>query len=212
MSNVYNFKQFVKNESSNNIVDKLKNDLREIEDWFPKHSYGKPEHNLWEEKAEEANAIRKELFKLTGSPYGETEEDRSKKNIEPSGIYDTYNNPYDVPIDVYKWIFKRTSLLNTDAIDSVRWSRIINSKDDERLNGEITIFRAVDDPSYTHIREGDWVTTDEKYATEHNNRYFDGKGVVISEDVNGEDVLASPTGNYEEAIYAPLKYSIDVEF
>jgi len=30
-------------------------------------------------------------------------------------------------------------------------------------------------------------------------------------DVNGRDVLISPTGNNEEAIYAPLKYSIDVK-
>jgi len=41
--------------------------------------------------------------------------------------------------------------------------------------------------------------------------YFDGKGRIISMDVDGRDVLVSPTGNYEEAIYAPLKYSIDVK-
>ena len=102
--------------------------------------------------------------------------------------------------------------MTTDATDAVRWSRIINTKDDARYpRGEITIYRAVDNHNYDEIREGDWVTTDEKYAIQHNDMYFDGKGKIISMDVDGRDVLVSPTGNYEEAIYAPLKYSIDVK-
>ena len=54
------------------------------------------------------------------------------------------------------------------------------------------------------------VTIDEKYAIKHNNKYFNGDGKILSMDVDGRDVLISPTGNREEAIYAPLKYSIDV--
>jgi hypothetical protein len=41
--------------------------------------------------------------------------------------------------------------------------------------------------------------------------YFNGNGKIVSMDVDGRDVLVSPTGNYEEAIYAPLQYSIDID-
>lgn len=56
------------------------------------------------------------------------------------------------------------------------------------------------------------MTTDEEYAIQHNERYFDGKGKVISMDVDGSDVLQSPTGDPEEAIYAPMEYSIDIKY
>lgn len=124
-----------------------------------------------------------------------------------------YDYPQDVPKSVYQYIFKNGSILNDNASDAVRWSRIINTKDDDRYpRGEITIYRAVE-PQYSNseIREGDWVTTDESYAINHNERYFNGKGTILSMDVDGRDVLVSPTGNYEEAIYAPLKYSIDIK-
>ena len=113
---------------------------------------------------------------------------------------------------VYRWIFKKSSLLTSDATDAVRWSRIINSRDDDRYpRGEMTIYRTVDNHKYNEIREGDLVTNDEKYAVQHNERYFDGRGKVISMDVDGRDVLMSPTGDPEEAIYAPLEYSIDIK-
>jgi len=160
--------------------------------------------------------IRRMLYKLTGDWYGITKEEKdtkeAKKKIKPRGLNSTYNNPLDVPKNVYRWILNNTSLLTTDATDAVRWSRIINTKNDERYpNEEITIYRAVDNHDYDDIREGDWVTTDENYAINHNNKYFDGNGKIISMVVNGRDVLVSPTGNYEEAIYAPLKYSIDIK-
>jgi hypothetical protein len=113
---------------------------------------------------------------------------------------------------IHRYIFKHKPLLTSDATDAVRWSRIINSRNEQRYPSmETTIYRAVDNRDYDEIREGDWVTTDEKYAIQHNNKYFDGQGKVISMVVDGRDVLVSPTGNSEEAIYAPLKYSIDVK-
>jgi hypothetical protein len=200
------------NESSNNEIKLLQKQLKDLDNWFGNHTYGKSGYEFWDEKAEEANEIRRKLYQLTGDPYGETKEDKAKKKIKPSGLNDRYDYPTDVPKEVYRWILQNTSLLTTDATDAVRWSRIINTKDDDRYpRGEITIYRAVDNHNYDDIREGDWVTTDERYAIQHNDMYFDGKGKIISMDVDGRDVLVSPTGNYEEAIYAPLKYSIDVK-
>ena len=161
----------------------------------------------WQKKAD---GVRRELYQLTGDPYGETKADKEKKRVKPNGVDGVYDHPTDVPKNVYKWILQNTSLLSTDASDAVRWSRIINTRNDSRYpSGNLTIYRAVDNPDYDEIREGDWVTTDEKYAVEHNNRYFNGNGNVISDIVDGRDVLVSPTGNNEEAIYAPVNYSID---
>lgn len=199
------------NESSDNEIKLLQKQLKDLDIWFGNHTYGKKGHEFWDEKAEEANKIRRQLYQLTGDPYGETKEDKAKKKIKPSGLNNRYDYPTDIPKEVYRWIFKNTSLLTTDATDAVRWSRIINTKDEPRYRGEITIYRAVDNHSYEDIREGDWVTTDESYAIEHNYRYFNGKGKILSMDVNGRDVLISPTGDKEEAIYAPLRYSIDVK-
>lgn len=195
-------------ENKTKEVESLKKQLKELEDWFYHHTYGKEGHEHWDDKSEEAAQIRKKLFELTGSYTGEPKVELKK----PNGLYDSYNHPLDVPIDVYRWIYKKESLLYSDATDAIRWSRIINTKNDERYpNVEITIYRAVENKNYSEIREGDWVTTDEKYAIEHNNRYFDGRGKVISMEVNGIDVLVSPTGNHEEAIYAPMGYSIDID-
>lgn len=180
--------------------------------WFSKQVHGRQGNELWDEKEKEANEIYKKLYQLTGDPYGRTKEEKAKKYIKPNGLYDHYDHPAKVPKDVYRWILQNSSLLYSDATDAVRWSRIINTKNDDRYpSGNITIYRAVDNKDYNEIRPGDWVTTDKKYAIQHNNRYFGGKGKIISMDVDGRDVLLSPTGNYEEAIYAPLKYSIDVK-
>lgn len=197
------------NETKNAEVVKLQKELKDLDNWFYNHTSGKPGHEFWEQKGEEARQIRLKLFQLTGDYYGVTKE---KKNINPKGLNDRYDHPSNVPRNVYKWILYNTSLLNTDATDAVRWSRIINTKNDPRYpNYQITIYRAVDNHDYNEIREGDWVTTEEKYAIQHNNMYFDGNGKIISMNVNGRDVLISPTGNNEEAIYAPLEDSIDVK-
>lgn len=200
-------------ESSNNEIKNLQKELKRLEnvELDKLRKLNKGGSLEWDKLVDEINAIRRKLYQLTGDSYGETKEEKAKKKIKPSGLNDRYVHPTDVPKNVYRWILSNTSLLTTDATDAVRWSRIINSKDDARYRGEIIIYRAVENHDYEEIREGDWVTTEERYAIEHNNRYFNGKGKIISMDVNGKDVLVSPTGNNEEAIYAPLKYSIDVK-
>ena len=115
------------NENTNNEIKVLQKQLKDLDNWFGNHTYGKKEHEFWDEKAEEANEIRRKLYQLTGDPYGETKE---KKNIKPNGLNKRYDYPNDVPKEVYKWILRNTSLLTTDATDAVRWSRIINTKDD----------------------------------------------------------------------------------
>lgn len=211
--------QLLNEDNNQQYVEKLKKELRDTDDWFYNNNYSSPQ---WKGKFGEldkerervenhAKELRLKLFDLTGDYYGETKADKEKKKIKPEGLNAEYDSPYDVPIDVYRYILNNTSLLNTDASDAVRWSRIINTKNDTRYpKGAITIYRAVEKP-YNEIREGDWVTTDENYAIEHNNRYLDGNGNVVSMEVDGRDVLVSPTGNAEEAIYAPLEDSIDVE-
>jgi hypothetical protein len=204
-------REYLNEQVSNDEVKKLQKQLKKLDNWFVDFAGTTFSAKYWDEKVEEANEIRRKLYQLTGDPYGETKEDKAKKNVKPNGLNKRYDYPTDVPKNVYRWILNNQSLLYSDATDAVRWSRIINSKDDVRYRGDITIYRAVDNHDYDDIREGDWVTTDEKYAIEHNNRYFNGNGKIISMDVNGRDVLVSPTGNNEEAIYAPLKYSIDVK-
>ena len=201
------------NESSNNEIKNLQKELKRLEsvELDKLRKPGKGGSLEWDNLVDEINTIHRKLYQLTGDSYGETKEQKMKKKIKPNGLNDKYDYPTDVPKNVYRWILDNTSLLTTDATDAVRWGRIINSKDNARYRGEITIYRAVDNYGYDEIREGDWVTTDERYAIEHNNRYFSGNGKIISMDVNGRDVLVSPTGNNEEAIYAPLKYSIDVK-
>ena len=199
------------NESSDNEIKLLQKELNRLENVELEKARTSRDYDSFDKIVDNMNNIRRKLHQLTGDSYGRTEQEKQKKNIKPNGLNKRYDYPTDVPKNVYRWILNNTSLLTTDATDAVRWSRIINSKDDARYRGEITIYRAVDNQDYDEIREGDWVTTDERYAIEHNNRYFNGNGKIISMDVNGRDVLVSPTGNNEEAIYAPLKYSIDVK-
>lgn len=203
--------EFLNENNADTInIKNLKNKLLALDNWFLNHTYGKNGHEFWDEKSREAQEVRKKLMILTNDPYGESKEEKEKKKIKPQGLDMKYDNPYDVPKEVYRWIYNNTSLLNTNATDAVRWSRIINTKNDNRYSGEITIYRAVDN-QYDDIREGDWVSVDEKYAIEHNNRYFNGKGKIIEMVVDGKDVLVSPTGDREEAIYAPMKYSVDIK-
>lgn len=199
-------------ENSKDEVKLLQKQLKVLDDWFYNSSGIESRLKQWDEKVDQANEIRRKLYSLTGDAYGETKDQKEKKNIKPKGLNNNYNHPNEVPKNVYRWILKNTSLLYTDATDAVRWSRIINSKDDQRYpKGDITIYRTTNNTDYDDIREGDWVTTDETYAKQHNDMYFNGKGNIISLDVDGRDVLVSPTGNHEEAIYAPLKYSIDIK-
>ena len=171
------------------------------------------EYPEWVELVKKMDDIRRRLYQLTGDPYGETKQEKEKQNKKPKGVESSYNHPLKVPKQVYKWLSKNSSLLYSDATDAVRWYRIINTSYDQRYpKGEMTIYRAVDNKNYDEIRPGDWVTTEEKYAIEHNDRYFNGKGKIIEMDVNGRDVLVSPTGDREEAIYAPLELSLDIKY
>lgn len=193
---------------SNSEIKKIQRELWNVEHWFESNKYNE---KTWGDKEEQAKLLRLKLFALTGDYYGETKIDRDKKNIKPQGLNKSYNSPEDVPVSVYKWILANTSLLNTDATDAVRFSRIINTANDDRYpQGMMTIYRAVDNPEYDEIRSGDWVTTDIKYAENHLRMYFD-SGKIISADVDGKDVLISPTGDTEEAIYAPLEDSINIK-
>lgn len=204
-----NFKNYYFIENKEEISN-LKKELKKVESWFGTVPY-KGNEDLFDKMEIKAKELRKKLYDLTGDPYGEIKKDKDKKKIKPKGLNDHYDSPEDVPVDVYKWIFSNSSLLTSDATDAVRWSRIINTKDDDRYDSELTVYRAVDDKSYDEIRPGDWVTTEEEYAIRHNEKYFNGDGYILSMNVDGKDVLVSPTGNSEEAIYAPLEYSIDVD-
>ena len=117
-----------------------------------------------------------------------------------------YDTPSSVPADVRDWVKQNASIITSDASDAVRWGRIDDTLNDERYpGGRISIYRAV--ANGDEIRAGDWVTTERKYAEEHLDRYLGGKGEILEDSVDGRDVLTSPTGNSEEAIYAPRQYS-----
>lgn len=208
-------------DSNQSEIDRLKKELWEKESWFQKNPYYHPKwknnptkyQETRENQEKKCVIIRKRLFDLTGDYYGETKKEKDSKKIKPKGLDDEYNNPFEVPKEIYRWLTSNSSTLYSDASDAVRWYRIINTKDESRYpDGMITIYRAVDNQDYDDIRPGDWVTTNEEYAQQHNTRYFNGKGKVISDEVNGRDVLVSPTGDRDEAIYAPLKYSADINY
>ena len=201
------FQEYLNENIDTAEVKKLKKQFKILDDGFSNGRYSNGTSEEWQAKVDEITEIRRKLFHL----IGDIDNVKPKNKVKPKGLDKKYDRPYDVPKNVYRWIFDNETLLYSDASDAVRWSRIINTADDKRYRGDITIYRAVEKNDYDEIREGDWVTTDEKYAIEHNNRYFDGRGKIISMDVNGRDVLVSPTGNHEEAIYAPLKFSIEIK-
>jgi hypothetical protein len=157
----------------------------------------------WHEVSKKAGAIRVQLFDLTGDYYGKSR----IKQIKPSdeALNADYDSPWDVPKEVMSWVRRNSSLLTSDATDAVRWSRIVDTlKEDRYPSGDITLYRSVDGDD---IRPGDWVTTDRSYAEDHLSKYLNGNGQILEETVDGRDVLVSPTGNNEEAIYAPREYS-----
>lgn len=160
----------------------------------------------WEGVCKRAADIRRVLFDLTGDCYGEPEKKKQKKPDDALLLAD-YPTPDDVPVEVMQWVRKHCSLLTSDATDAVRWSRIVDTLDDERYpEGDMAVFRAVDS-GCDEIRPGDWVTTDREYAEMHLRRYLDGNGNILEAIVDGSDVLISPTGDAEEAIYAPREFS-----
>lgn len=201
-----------------NSIMKLQTELREHD-----RSYNAKTDFLREDKPLtpwniKAKALRKELFDLTGDPYGEWKNAsgaKVKKEVKPDDelLTATYLSPDEVPQEVAAWIQKNASILTSDATDAVRWGRIVNThKDDRYPAGDVTIYRAIGrDIDSDEIRPGDWVTTIESYATEHNDRYLNGKGAILSETIDGLDLLVSPTGNMEESIYAPLHLSGPVQ-
>jgi hypothetical protein len=155
---------------------------------------------------EAARTIRRRLFELTGDAYGG--KTKPKRPPPDDALNAEYPSPEDVPADVMAYERQR-SVVTSDATDAQRWARIVDTLDDERLSGDMTLYRATEDGD--DIRPGDWVTLDRAYAEEHNRRWLDGRGQIVEMDVDGEDVLASPTGNYEEAIFAPRELSGPIE-
>lgn len=214
------FNEFINENKSKEdlgLIYSLQNELDTIQKWIYKnkdsdkwidYKESEKEYYLMTDKA---TVIRKKLKDLTGNSCGILKSENSVMK-KPKDLDKEYNSPYDVPKSVYKWIDNNYSLLYSDATDAVRWFRIINSKFNDRyLKGDLEIYRAVDNNEYNEIRPGDWITTDRKYAEKHLNKYFK-NGKILSDIVDGRDVLKSPTGNYEEAIYAPMELSIDVEY
>lgn len=166
--------------------------------------YGGPQ---WDAVLHESGALRMELFALTGDYYGKPK----VKLVRPSddALQAEYASPSEVPADVRRWVHKNSALLTSDATDAVRWGRIAGTLRDSRYPaGELTIYRALADGD--EIRPGDWVTTEREYAEQHLSRYLNGNGQILQESVDGRDVLQSPTGNAEEAIYAPREFSAAV--
>lgn len=160
----------------------------------------------WDAISKEAAPIHQKLFDMTGDWYGKPK----VKMVKPSdeALEAEYASPDEVPADVRLWVQKNTSLLYSDATDAVRWGRIADTLHDERFPADdLIIYRAVGQSDYDEIRPGDWVTTDLAYAEQHLSKSLDGKGQILEETVDGRDVLVSPTGNYEEAIYAPRELS-----
>ena len=167
---------------------------------------------LWEAAIEAAVPFRQQLFALTGDAYGKPKKAKLERPSDDDLEAD-YGSPEAVPPGVRAWIATQ-SILTQDATDAVRWSRITNTLDDDRYSpGDLTLYRAVGngDDITDDIRPGDWVTTDRAYAEDHLARWLGGKGSILSVTVDGADVLASPTGNATEAIYAPLELSRPLE-
>lgn len=131
------------------------------------------------------------------------------KMEKPKWFDKKYNEPSDIPDDVYEYANKQ-SLLTSDANDAIRLARIEWTENMPRYRWDITIYRAVENNKYSDIRPWDWVTTQKEYAQQHNDMYFNWKWTIIEENVNWKQVLQSPTGNVEEAIYAPMEYSYKV--
>lgn len=160
----------------------------------------------WERNEERARELRITLFKITGDSYGNPKHAAASRPSDEV-LNAEYLHPGDVPHDVMEWVRDTMNVITSDGTDVIRWARIADTLDEERYpSGSVTLYRAVP-PGYDGIRPGDWVTTSLEYAQGHNERYFGGRGSIEEIEVDGCDVLCSPTGNSEEAIYAPRDLS-----
>lgn len=195
-------------------IKQLQQQLAEIELRFePLRKNRLQDSPEWGEIAEAARQVRAQLWGLTGDAYGKP---KAVKPPRPDNdlLCARYDAPEDVPAEVLEWLRKHAPLITSDATDAVRWSRIIDTQRDERYpEGKVTLYRAVDRGSdiVDEIRAGDWVTDSLEYARDHLARWLDGKGTILKMEVDGRDVLVSPTGNMEEAIYAPMDLSGPIE-
>jgi hypothetical protein len=189
-------------------VKELQEKLVQIEGRYePLRKSGVREGQEWDQIGKEAAAVRRTLYELTGDAYGRPKVKRVKP--DDSLLEATYETPEDVPPEVLAWV-RSQSLLHSDATDAVRWARIIDTQSDARYPQDevLTLYRAVErNVAVDEIRPGDWVTTERGYAEEHLRRWFGGKGTILEMEAVGRDVLVSPTGNDEEAIYAPYALS-----
>jgi N12 class adenine-specific DNA methylase len=195
-------------DSTPGVVKRLQDQLAKIESAYEPLRKRKAFGAEWSDVEARASAVMGQLSALTGDPYGK----KTVKLQTPSddALNAEYSSPKDVPQDVRAWVQKNSSILTSDATDAVRWGRIADTlKDDRYPSGDLTIYRAVADGD--EIRAGDWVTTERRYAEMHLSKYLSGKGQILEETVNGRDVLVSPTGDNEEAIYAPRSLSGPVE-
>lgn len=160
----------------------------------------------WAAQSAIASGYRRRLFELAGDAYGRR---HREKLVRPSedDLNASYDSPDEVPEDVRRWVAAHAGTLTSDATDAVRWHRIADTLEDERYpeGEEIVLYRAVADGD--EIRPGDWASTERAYAEAHLRRYLNGRGRVVELEVDGADVLVSPTGNAEEAIYAPREFS-----
>lgn len=194
-------------------IQKLQNELREIEQRFEPLRASKQSGSIaWQDVSTAAGLVRQQLFDLTGDYYGRP---KANKMPKPSDelLNDSYDSPNDVPAEVMTWVRKYASIITSDATDAVRWARIVGTEDDDRYpEGEITLYRAIGAGAdlISEIRPGDWVTTNEAYAQDHLQRSLNGKGSILEMEVDGQEVLTSPTGNFEEAIYAPMEFSGEI--
>jgi hypothetical protein len=169
----------------------------------PMRKPGQRDEARWEAISAAASQCRARLFNLTGDSYGRPKVKVARPSDDALGA--TYESPDEIPGPLMQWALRNLGLLTSDGTDLVRWSRIINTLDDDRLEaGTVTLYRAVDGDE---IRPGDWVTTLESYAQMHLTCHLKGRGQVVQLHVDGQDVLLSPTGNEEELIYAPRDLS-----
>lgn len=191
-------------------VKALQAQLKSVELRFEPLRAGRQQDSAaWQEVAARAAAIRRQLWALTGDAYGKSKQPKAQQPDEAL-LCARYESPDEVPAEVMAWVRRHANILTSDATDAVRWSRIVQTEHDERYPpGGLTLYRAVGRGGeiVPEIRPGDWVSTSRDYAQMHLERYLGGKGQILQEDVDGCDVLASPTGNPEEAIFAPMHLS-----
>lgn len=195
-------------------VEELQEQLAQVEERFKSlAARGAQRGPEWEQVRKDAAAVRQQLFDLTGDYEGKP---KVKLQRPDDALLEAeYASPDDVPEAVMKWVRSKSSTLFADASDAVRWARIVDTRGHDRLpSGEVTLYRAIASGTVMvdEIRPGDWVTADRSYAEDHLQRSLGGNGQILEMTVDGRDVLASPTGNDEEAIYAPRELSGPVDY